>query len=153
MSNPIIDIALKEIGYTESPANSNRTKYGAWFGFDGVPWCAMFVSWCYAEAGHSLGNIGFEKGYCGCQTALDHFTKSGEIIPYETAVPGDIFLVDWNRDGRFDHTGMLVEKVNGVDFITVEGNTSATNQSNGGEVQKRVRHLDKANFVFIHPKK
>lgn len=34
----VIEIAEKEIGYTELPANSNKTKYGKWFGFDGVAW-------------------------------------------------------------------------------------------------------------------
>lgn len=32
----IIDIASKEIGYSENPSNSNLTKYGKWFGLDGL---------------------------------------------------------------------------------------------------------------------
>ena len=47
-----------ELGTLESPPNSNRTKYGAWYGFDGFPWCAMFVSWVYDKAGSPLGKIG-----------------------------------------------------------------------------------------------
>lgn len=34
----IVAIARKEIGYEETPKNSNKTKYGKWFGFDGVAW-------------------------------------------------------------------------------------------------------------------
>lgn len=74
--NRIIEIAEKEIGETELPKDSNLTKYGEWFGFDGVAWCGMFVSWCYYLAGFPLGNIGFKKGFAGCQTAVAHFKKN-----------------------------------------------------------------------------
>lgn len=36
--NKITELASKEIGYSETPNNSNKTKYGKWFGFDGVAW-------------------------------------------------------------------------------------------------------------------
>jgi len=36
--------AVKELGYTETPVN--YTKYGKWYGLDGMAWCAMFMSWC-----------------------------------------------------------------------------------------------------------
>ncbi len=36
-----------QIGTKEDPMGSNRTKYGAWYGMDGQPWCAMFVSYCF----------------------------------------------------------------------------------------------------------
>ncbi len=41
--------ALKHVGKKERPANSNRTEFGRWFGVDGVPWCAIFVSYCFNE--------------------------------------------------------------------------------------------------------
>ena len=59
----IVEIALKEVGYTETPKNTNKTKYGKWFGMDGLAWCGMFVSWCYDQAGQRLPNIGFSKGF------------------------------------------------------------------------------------------
>jgi len=86
--NEIIRIAAKEIGQTEKPANSNKTKYGKWFGFDGVAWCGMFVSWCYAQAGFQLPKIGFSKGYAGCQTAVAYFKKMNQIT--KKPVEGDI---------------------------------------------------------------
>ena len=33
----ILQVARGELGYTESPAGSNKTKYGAWFGLNGSP--------------------------------------------------------------------------------------------------------------------
>ena len=146
----IIEIATAEIGYTETPANSNKTKFGEWFGYDGVPWCGMFVSWVYAQAGYPLGNIGFLKGFAGCQTAVAHFKKTGEIT--ENPVPGDIVFFDWNKDGRYDHTGILVEITNNGSIRTIEGNTSFTNQSNGGQVMKRSRMLNEVDMLFVHSK-
>lgn len=139
------------MGYKETPANSNKTLFGKWFGFDGVAWCGIFVSWCYAQAGTPLGNIGFAKGYAGCQSAVAYFKKTGEVTK-EPQV-GDIVFFDWNNDGRFDHTGLF----NGwtdekkKSFKTVEGNTSLTNQSNGGEVMNRTRGYSKG-IIFVHPK-
>lgn len=145
----IVEIAEKEIGYTESPANSNKTKFGKWFGFDGVAWCAMFVSWCYDKATHPLGNIGFKQGYAGCQTAVAFFTKTKRIT--NTPKVGDIVFFDWNLDGRFDHTGIFVRQIDKKTFETIEGNTSLTNQSNGGMVMKRVRKYGKG-VLFVSPK-
>jgi len=85
----IVEIAELEIGYKEEPKNSNKTKYGKWFGFDGVAWCAIFVSCVYDNAGFSLGNIGFRKGYAGCMTAIAHFNKTKEIT--NTPITGDMF--------------------------------------------------------------
>ena len=73
--NKIVEVAEKEIGYTENPPNSNKTKYGTWFGLPSLPWCGIFVSWVYAKAGQPLGNIGFLKGFAGCMTAVNYFKK------------------------------------------------------------------------------
>ena len=145
----VIDIAFAEVGYKEVPANSNKTKYGKWFGFDGVAWCGMFCSWAYSQAGAQLPNIGFSKGFAGCQTAVAYFKKSGEIT--KTPQVGDLVFFDWNGDKRYDHVGIFNGwKNHGLNFYTVEGNTSLTNQSNGGEVMSRTRST--TNVIFVHPK-
>jgi len=145
--NEIIRIAEKEIGQGEKPLNTNKTKYGKWFGFDGVAWCGMFVSWCYAMAGFQLPKIGFSKGYAGCQTAVAYFKKNEMIT--KSPVEGDIVFFDWNADGRYDHTGIFVKWLEGnLYFETIEGNTAEGNDSNGGTVMKRKR-LNK-NVLFAH---
>lgn len=145
--NKIIEIAMKEVGTTENPPNSNKTKYGAWFGFDGVAWCAMFVSWCYAMADFALPQIGFKKGFAGCQTGYDYFRRMGWIT--NTPIPGDIVLFDWNGDKRYDHTGIFVEWITNISFTTIEGNTAIGNDSNGGQVMVRERQKSKAIFVHV----
>ena len=143
----IVGTAEKEIGVLETPKNSNKTKYGKWFGLDGVAWCGMFVSWVYAIAGKQLPNIGFKKGFAGCQTAVAFFKKKGWITT--KPVPGDIVFFDWNSDGRYDHTGIFVKGIDKKTFESIEGNTSLTNQSNGGQVMRRVRNYSTA--IFVHP--
>src|SRR5436190_20102407 len=50
----VLDIARSELGITEQPPESNHQKFGQWYGFDGVPWCAEFVSYCFYNAGLAL---------------------------------------------------------------------------------------------------
>ena len=147
----VVDIAFAEVGQTESPANSNKTKYGKWFGYNGVAWCGIFVSYVYAHAGVQLPIIGFTKGFAGCQTAVAHFKKTKEVTT--TPQVGDIVFYDWNADGRYDHVGIFngwVKNKKGVEFYAIEGNTSSTNQSNGGNVESRNRK--NVNVLFVHPK-
>ena len=144
----IIKIASLEIGYKEAQKNSNKTKYGKWFGYDGVAWCGIFVSWVYAMSGCPLGKIGFKNGFAGCQTAVAYFKKKKMITNEPEA--GDIVFFDWNNDGRYDHAGIYIKKIDEQIFLTVEGNTSLNNQSNGGQVMIRERKKSQAIFVNAH---
>jgi cell wall-associated NlpC family hydrolase len=143
----IVDVASKEIGYTEDPPNSNKTKYGQWFGLDGVAWCGIFVSWCYSHAGFQLPNIGFSKGYAGCQAAVAYFNDHKKMT--EKPISGDIVFFDWNGDKRYDHTGIFVKKIDDTYFETIEGNTSLNNQSNGGQVMRRKRKYSNVLFASM----
>jgi len=144
----IIEVATKEIGQGETPLNTNKSKYGKWFGFDGVAWCGMFVSWCYAQAGTPLPKIGFTKGFAGCQTAVAYFKKAGQVTT--TPLEGNIVFFDWNNDGRYDHTGLFVKWIEvGKSFETIEGNTAIGNDSNGGQVMRRTRK--NVNVLFVNP--
>lgn len=42
--------AVKHLGVKESPPDSNRVLFSDWYGIVG-PWCAMFVTYAYAQAG------------------------------------------------------------------------------------------------------
>lgn len=143
----IVEVAKKEIGQVEIPKNSNKTKYGHWFGMDGYAWCGMFVSWCYFMAGQQLPKIGFSKGFAGCQTAVAYFKKNGQVT--KTPIAGDIVFFDWNKDGRYDHTGIFVKWLNENEFETIEGNTAVGNDSNGGQVMRRKRNKSVAIFVHV----
>lgn len=139
---------MGELGYSESPANSNKQKYGEWYNLNGYAWCAMFVSWCFDQAGYPLGKIETPKGYAGCQGAYNFFKSKNQLT--KTPQPGDIVLFDWDGNGKFDHTGLFMADCgDNVHFIAIEGNTAIGNNSNGGQVMIRLRHYNQA--VFAHP--
>jgi hypothetical protein len=133
----IIQLAIKEIGYEESPKNSNRTKFGKRFGLDGQPWCGIFVSEIYQAAGVPIKRAGFARGFAGCQYAVAHLSKWGKVVTEPRA--GDIVFFDWNRDGRYDHVGIFQLWSVNRSFFTIEGNTAIGNDSNGGKVMARDR--------------
>lgn len=139
----LIQIAKNEVGYLEKASNSqldsktanagsnNYTKY--WRdvkpSYQGQPWCAGFVSWCFMKA------FGQEKAkellkhwpYVYCPTLGDLFTKNAN------PKIGDIVI--FYRNGTFTHTG-IVTAVIGDMFYTIEGNTSGASGiiANGGGV-------------------
>ena len=56
----VLTIAASQLGISESPRGTNRVKYNEWYGINGIPWCAVFVSWVLDKAGltelHGLQN-------------------------------------------------------------------------------------------------
>lgn len=138
----IIEIARKKLGTEESPANSNKTKYGKWYGLDGHAWCAMFVSWVFDQAGTPLGKIQTSKGYHHCQGAHNYFRNEGRAT--NNPQKGDIVLFDWNNDNWADHTGIFVQWTNNAKtkFLCLEGNTSPSDNRNGGMVMERERRRE-----------
>ena len=130
MSRDVLDVARAELGTTESPAGSNRTKYGKWMGLDGQPWCMSFVQWCFAQAGQALP---CKTGSCSALLRWYQANQPDRVT--QTPQPGDIVIYS------FGHTG-IVESVAGNIATVIEGNTSpgaAGSQDNGGGVYRRTR--------------
>src|SRR6478609_349784 len=104
--------ALRHVGVRESPPGSNRTTFGRWYGVDGVPWCAIFASYCFDV---------------GAGVVLCRGWRGAGVGPRGVAyVPT---LAAWLKA-----TGRWVEELR-----TVEGNTAVGNDSDGGEVMRRRR--------------
>lgn len=144
----IINIAAKELGYSRWRDSQAGTKYGRWyaqktgssyFGDNGVPYCAMFVSWVLSQAGMTPpGEI-----FAYCPTGLANARRLGRVRDKHAARPGDIVFFDWNKDGVADHVGIVTAN-RGSYLETIEGNTSAGtrgSQSNGGGVYRRARSI------------
>ena len=147
-ASDVLTIATKEIGYTESPTNSNKTKYGEAYGWNGVAWCMIFMWWCFDQAGAS------DLFYGGAKTA-----SCGELKNYAIAhnqwvtssyQPGDLVIMDFPNTGAItDHVG-IVESVKGTVLTTIEGNTSPSDigsQYNGGCVARKTRDTTKVTIV------
>jgi peptidoglycan hydrolase-like protein with peptidoglycan-binding domain len=145
----ILQIASAENGVKEAPASSNKTKYGEWYNMNGVPWCAIFVSWVYYHAGRPLGKVDSQKGYHYCPSAYNFWKATNKLTDKPKA--GDIVLFDWNGDGKCDHTGIFVKWVDeGKTFVSWEGNTSFGNDSDGGIVMQRTRNKSTVK-AFVNP--
>lgn len=138
-------IALAEVGYLEkqtpeqldeklsNPGDENYTKYArdmrAHLGFyrggkQGLPWCDVFVDWCFVEA---YGVSAARRLLCqpilsrgaGCRYSYGYYEETGRIAAEPQ--PGD--QIFFRRDGKICHTGLVTEVKDGRVY-TVEGNTS-----------------------------
>jgi cell wall-associated NlpC family hydrolase len=140
--NPVLDRAKFEIGYTEK--NDNETKYGAWYGVNKQPWCAIFVSWCYDKTG-LVDKVAAQskKGFASCDAGLKWFAKKNKIVPVGEAKEGDIVFFQFDNDAQPDHVGIVEKNMKRLKALkTIEGNTSPNNkgsQSNGGGVYQKKR--------------
>ena len=132
----VVDAAKSQLNYRET--GNNDTIYGKWFGLNNQPWCAMFVSWCYDQAGLvSKVAAQTKKGFASCDAGLKWFTKKNKIVPVGQAQPGDLVFFQFDKDAQADHVGICASN-DGKGFLMVyEGNTSADSkgsQSNGDGV-------------------
>ncbi|MCW5910126.1 MAG: peptidoglycan-binding protein [Cyclobacteriaceae bacterium] len=145
----VLTIAEAENGTCETPTHSNKTKYGAWYGLNGVPWCAIFVSWVFDRAGYPLNHIDTSRGFQYCHSAYNYWKANNCLT--EAPQPADIVIFDWNGDGTCDHTGIFVKWVDaGKTFMCWEGNTALGNDDNGGRVMLRTRHTGSVK-AFVNP--
>ena len=145
-----VAIARKEIGTKEAPANSNKTKYGAFTGHDGQPWCGSFVMFCANAVKLSIPNVVYTPaGVAG-------FQGKGLWLNASTAtpLPGMIAFFDFPGGDKVDHVGIVVKDNGDGTVVTVEGNTipdgKTGNEANGGEVCMKVRAY-KANKRNLSP--
>lgn len=127
--------ARQELGNTESPAGSNRTKYGKWMGLDGYAWCMSFVQWCYAQAGTALP---VRTGSCG---ELMRAAQAAGCWVTDGFQPGDVVIYDFSgKKKTTQHCGIVELPLPGYGVQAIEGNTSeAGSQDNGGMVCRKNR--------------
>lgn len=149
-----LQLARTQIGTKESPPESNLTKYGKWYGVNGQPWCAIFVSWCIAHAKRpffSTGRIRFHYAFVPFVVADAKAGRNGlSVVPRSGVRRGDIVTFDWEQNGVADHIGFFdgwINEMSGT-FRTVEGNTAFGNDSNGGAVMARERAIGQVS-VFV----
>jgi hypothetical protein len=144
-----LDGAISWLGYKESPAGSNNSEFGRWYGANYQPWCAMAVTyWFEVEAGGSPSFLRGERwAYVPYVLSSAVEARNGLTIT-STPKPGDLVAYDWERDGTFDHVGIF-ESGTANSWTAIEGNTSTSNQSNGGEVMRRDRSSAQASVVFV----
>lgn len=147
--NDVLYCAQQWIGYSRWTDPEEGTVFGRWYaektgesyyGASGVPYCAMFASYCLDWAGVSA------EGIPGAYVPwiLSANSDAGRLVYNEDAQPGDLVMFDWGGDGVADHIGIVEENHPDEGWMqTIEGNTSSGtsgSQSNGGGVYRRARN-------------
>lgn len=144
----VLRIARAEIGTTESPAGSNKVKYNRDEGFaDGNPWCAAFVCWVFTHA-----HVPLPSHTAYTPSLANAFKQAGGWID-GTSIPhvGDLVFFDFvGGHNRIEHVG-IVTGYSGSSIQTIEGNTSAGSNTNGGQVQARTRKRDRQIVGYGQP--
>ncbi|MDP9285221.1 MAG: hypothetical protein M3P41_09785, partial [Actinomycetota bacterium] len=94
--------ALRHVGVRESPPGSNRTMFGRWFGVDGVPWCAIFASYCFDVGAHVVLCRGWPgagvspRGVAYVPTLEAWLRATGRWVDDGEPQPGDLAVFDWD---------------------------------------------------------
>lgn len=148
-ANNVLYCARQWIGYSRWDDPEPGTVFGRWyaelvgdsyFGESGVPYCAMFISYCLDWAGVTAAGI--PGAYV--PWILSANSDAGRLVANEDAQPGDLVMFDWQGDGVADHIGIVEENHPDEGWMqTIEGNTSPSSggsQSNGGGVYRRARN-------------
>jgi hypothetical protein len=76
----------------------------------------------------------------------EHAARNGLTVA-KTPEAGDLVLFDWDSDGVCDHIG-IVERPSPL--VTIEGDTSSTNNSNGGQMMRRTDRSSSDIAAFVH---
>ena len=147
----VLYCARQWIGYSRWDDPEPGTVFGRWyaelvgdsyFGESGIPYCAMFVSYCLNWAG--IEAAGLPGAYV--PWILSANSDAGRLVANEDAQTGDLVMFDWQGDGVADHIGIVEENHADEGWMqTIEGNTSpgsGGSQSNGGGVYRRARNYN-----------
>jgi CHAP domain len=121
----VLNVARTQIGFHEGASNEN--PYGIWYGVPNAPYCAMGISWCFAQVGLShLIAAQTPKGFSFNPAALHWFQMQGMVVNKMQAQPGDLAFFDWDGDGVVDHVE-LVEAASLGGLTTIGFNTGNPN--------------------------
>lgn len=141
----------KHLGQKESPYGSNRVTWASlWYGVIG-PWCAMSVTRAYVDAGSKAFAKGKRYAYVPYIVGDARAGRNNLTVTLHPE-PGDLVCYDWQHDGIADHVGLFekwIAGAEGTEFHAIEGNTAVGNDSNGGEVMRRVRRRSLVQ-AFVH---
>ncbi len=154
----LIDVAKEQVG-------NGPSKYRQWFynneGWD-IPWCAIFVSWCfdqidglgkYIVASAGAGSIARESVASGLSGEWHESEYSDSST---TPQIGDVIEFVWDGNGRYlyqdkyfsDHVGIVYD-VDDYFVYTIEGNTGS-DDNDASSVKRKLyeRTSDKINGYY-----
>jgi peptidoglycan hydrolase-like protein with peptidoglycan-binding domain len=138
----VINVARSQLGFAEDPPGSNRSPYGKWYGMDGQPWCAMFVSWCADRAGAAA----LIPKHAFTPAGAAWFTERGQWG--KTPRLGAVVYFRWPSMGRIAHVGIVESVRADGTVVAIEGNTDSAGGRTGGRVMRQVRRANIAGYGY-----
>ena len=150
--NNIIALAKKQVGITEYPPGSNKVKYnteyyGRVVSGSAYAWCCAFIWWLFKMVGASHLFYGGKKT-ASCTTLMNYYKKKGQFS--QTPRVGSLVFFNWGKGTIAKHIGIIIKINSDGSLKTIEGNTSVSNDSNGGEVMIRTRYMSQI-LGFAYP--
>jgi hypothetical protein len=117
---------------------------------NGVPWCAIFTTFCYDSLGESPSFVkGRNYAYVPYIVGDARAARNGLVVT-SSPIPGDLVCYDWDFNGEHDHVGLFEKWLdNSGNFSTIEGNTGYADYSNGGQVMRCTRNVRSQGTVFV----
>jgi peptidoglycan hydrolase-like protein with peptidoglycan-binding domain len=111
-------------GIKEDPGRPNQVFFSRWYGMPGQPWCCMFVTYCYVNAGSKAFQRRGRWAYCFHVSAA---AREGRHNLAVTKNPqrGDVVVFgppDY-KDGHIGFFDAWIDRGRGT-FKTIEGNAS-----------------------------
>jgi len=113
----MVEVAKRELGYV-SGSNQNN-KYGDWFEYNNIDWCAIFVSWVANQSGVGVDVV---HKFSLVSDGVKWFKKQGRYYDQGSYVPQPGDIIFFQRSGNPSHTGVVIS-CDGTKVYTVEGNT------------------------------
>lgn len=122
-ASKVIATARTDLGETENPAGSNRQKFGAWYGINGVPWCVQAQAYWFNKAGEFDAFMGGEKT-ASCGILLNWHKAHGNVVPNDQIQAGDLLILNFSGTKATQHIGLALGPAKHGIVQTIEGNTS-----------------------------
>jgi hypothetical protein len=133
-------IAIMQIGFHEG--NNNENPFGAYFKMNNLPWCSMFVHWCWKMAG-MFDNKNPKYPFASSRQSYSNLDVKRAL---ENSCTGDGIFWGMKSDSVAGHTGMIVYNDRAkYQIYTVEGNSgdsvSLRKYSYGNAMESATRKL------------
>lgn len=141
------NLGRRYLGTKEDPPNSNRQMFGAWYGLNGVYWCAEYASFLLYTLGFRFKDASTKKGWSYVPAIVAWGQKHRCVS--RTPHFGDMACY---LNGDEHHVGFVFGLRSGQ-FLLHSGNSGPASLSNGGEVCEEWRNIvpNGGEWVFVTP--
>lgn len=147
------EVVLASIASKFLEGKNNDNPFGKWYGINHAPWCAMWVSKMFFDAGAISLIQQTPKGFCNCEAFEAWGRKKKQMVSIRNVQLGDILLFDFYKEKKSVHTGIALGPIDPHTHLipSGQGNTSSSNrgsQANGDGVFEKDSATSTIRAVF-----